>query len=107
MLVNSVFLLCSVMEWYVIPEMIPTTTMAIATSICNFYLVLYAFGLLTTLTEWKEIDTTPLKKILYTFTFPIFIFTYVPISIVALFRKIEWKPITHSVCKSIEEVARR
>ena len=106
-LVNSVFLLCSVMEWYVIPEMIPTTTMAIATSICNFYLVLYAFGLLTTLTEWKEIDTTPLKKILYTFTFPIFIFTYVPISIVALFRKIEWKPITHSVCKSIEEVARR
>ena len=48
-----------------------------------------------------------MKKILYTFTFPIFIFTYVPISIVALFRKIEWKPITHSVCKSIEEVARR
>lgn len=46
----------------------------------------------------------PLEEDLYTFTFPVFIFTYVPISIVALFRKVEWSPITHNVCKSIEEV---
>jgi ABC-type uncharacterized transport system permease subunit len=36
-----------------------------------------------------------LKKILYTFTFPIFMFTYIPISAVALVKKVEWKPICH------------
>jgi len=41
--------------------------------------------------------------VLYTFTFPLFIFTYIPIAIVALFRKIEWKPIAHTISKSIEE----
>ena len=33
---------------------------------------------------------------LYTFTFPIFMLTYIPISLVALFsRKVQWKPIEH------------
>lgn len=77
---------------------------AVFASCFNFYMVLYVFGLLTTITEWKRINTTPAKKILYTFSFPIFIFTYVPIAIVALFKRIEWQPITHSVVKSIEDV---
>ena len=106
-LVNSIFLAMGLLEISVAPEMIPTTAMAIGASVFNFYIVLFCFGLLTTITEWKEIDAPTGKKLLYTLTFPVFIFTYVPISIVALFKKIEWKPITHSVCKSIEEVARR
>ena len=106
-LVNSIFLVMGLLEISVAPEMIPTTAMAIGASVFNFYIVLFCFGLLTTITEWKEIDAPTGKKLLYTLTFPVFIFTYVPISIVALFKKIEWKPITHSVCKSIEEVARR
>ena len=53
-------------------------------------------GLFTTITEWKNIHTTPAKKVLYTFTFPIFMLTYIPISLVALFsRKVQWKPIEH------------
>ena len=32
---------------------------------------------------------------MYLFTFPIFMFTYVPISAVALVKKVEWKPIYH------------
>lgn len=86
------------------PKIIPTTVGAILISFFNFYIVLYAFGLLTTITEWDQINSTPFKKILYTFTFPVFIFTYIPISIVALFKKIEWTPINHTVVKSIEEV---
>ena len=31
------------------------------------------------------------------FTFPFFMLTYVPISIVALMQKVEWKPIQHGV----------
>ncbi len=82
--------------------------------ICYYYIedeskkkmvyILFGLGVLTTISEWTQINAPAKKKILYTFTFPIFIFTYIPISIVALFKKIEWKPITHSVVKTIEEV---
>lgn len=60
------------------------------------YVILFFNGLLTTLTEWRHIHTTPAKKILYCFTFPIFMFTFFPIALVALFARVEWKPIAHS-----------
>ncbi len=104
--VNAVFLVIGIMNLDALPHLVAQTTGAIITSFINFYLVLYFFGVLTTVTEWDEINAKPYKKILYTFTFPIFIFTYVPISIVALFRRIEWKPISHSITKSIEELQR-
>lgn len=37
------------------------------------------------------------EKIAYTLTFPLFMLTYLPISLAALFMKVEWKPIHHSV----------
>ena len=62
----------------------------------HMYLVLFVIGLITTMTEWKEIGTTPAKKIGYMFTFPIFMATYLPISLTALFSKVQWKPIEHT-----------
>lgn len=59
------------------------------------YKTFFFIGLFTTVTEWKNIHTTPLRKILYTFTFPLFMLTYIPISIAALFTKVQWKPIQH------------
>ena len=35
-------------------------------------------------------------KILYIFTFPLFIFSFIPAAFVALFKKVEWKAISHS-----------
>lgn len=61
-------------------------------------------GLFTLVTEWKNICCSTGKKIKYLFTFPIFMLTYIPISITALFRKIEWKPITHNVAISIDQM---
>ena len=101
---NLVFLTVGLINIETNPEIIRETSGAILMSGINSYLVLFALGLITTITEWKQIKSTPLKKIKYVFSFPIFIFTYIPISIVALFKKIEWKPITHSIVKSIEEV---
>ena len=64
--------------------------------VAGLYATLYVVGLFTTITEWKNIHTTPAKKVLYTFTFPVFMLTYIPISLVALFsRKVQWKPIEH------------
>lgn len=88
------------------PELLRETLGAIFMSMFNSYIVLFIIGLITTVTEWKNINSSSVKKIKYMFSFPIFIFTYIPISIVALFKfkKIEWKPITHSITKTIEEI---
>ena len=102
--VNASFLIYTITRAHPMPSLIIATSSAVFASFFNFYLVLYFFGLITTISEWKKINCAPLKKILYTFTFPVFIFTYIPISLEALFKKIEWVPITHSISKSIEEV---
>lgn len=72
--------------------------------ITSMYTTLYIIGAITTVTEWKNIYTTTFKKILYTFTFPIFMMTYIPITIMALFKKVEWKPIVHSKSKSLADI---
>ena len=88
------------------PKLMGETIGAIMLSVLNSYMVLFILGLITTITEWKNINSSFRKKIKYIFSFPIFIFTYIPISIVALFKfkKIEWQPITHSIVKTIEEI---
>ena len=68
------------------------------------YLLLFLAGALTTVTQWSHIRAKGWKKILYTFTFPIFMATYVPITIFALFGKVEWKPIEHRAVISIQEL---
>lgn len=102
--INVVFLTVGLINIETNPVIIQETSTAIMMSVVNSYVVLFALGLITTITEWKQINSSPWNKIKYMFSFPVFIFTYVPISIVALYKKIEWKPITHSIAKSIEEV---
>lgn len=63
----------------------------------SMYLTLFIIGAITTATQWKKIHTAAWKKVLYTFTFPVFMFTYIPISIAAIFTKVQWKPIQHNV----------
>ncbi len=45
----------------------------------------------------SHIRTGPVETIVYMFTFPLFMFTYIPISLAALFCKPQWKPIEHRV----------
>lgn len=59
------------------------------------YGLFFFYGLVVTISEWKKIKALGWKKILYVFTFPIFMFTFLPIAFVALFKKAEWKPIVH------------
>jgi hypothetical protein len=68
------------------------------------YLLMLAIGLITVVTEWRRIHCVWYKKIGYTFTFPLFMLTYIPISLAALFKKVEWTPIRHTMTKTLEEV---
>ena len=61
---------------------------------------LFLFGAVTMAAEWKRIAGPVHKKILYTFTFPLFMLTYVPISVAALVGKVEWRPIRHGIASS-------
>lgn len=71
----------------------------------NSYFMLLGIGAVTTISEWSKIFAPVSKKVLYTFTFPFFMLSYVPITIVALFTKnVGWKPIIHSQVKTLDDV---
>lgn len=72
-----------------------------------FYLFMYSLGLITTVSEWDNINCSNFKKILYTFTFPIYLATQIPIAVVALFKKVEWKPISHTVVRTVDEIKQK
>ena len=76
---------------------VSTILLSLGQSALNLYLTMFFIDAITTITEWKEIRATAFEKIIYTFTFPFFIATYIPIAIVALFKKVEWKPIAHTI----------
>ena len=66
------------------------------TALLTLYTLLFVFGGITVITEWKMIHCRWYFKIVYLFTFPLFMLTYTPIAIVTLFKKVEWKPIKHN-----------
>ena len=73
-------------------------------TLMSLYLTLFVLGAITTVTEWKNIRCAAWKKVLYAFTFPLFMLTYVPICIASLFTKVEWKPICHTRVMTLEQI---
>ena len=66
--------------------------------------IMLLFGGLTVITEWEQIHAKPAAKVKSVFTFPLFMLTYVPIALVAVFSKVEWKPIAHNVVRSAADI---
>ena len=103
-LLNGVILAaCFTQPPYWAQRIVDVTLGFIASNLWNFYVGLLAYGMLTVASEWRHIDAAPMQKIGYVFTFPIFMFTYIPISVVALVRRVEWKPIYHTATKKLHE----
>ena len=71
--------------------------LSLGKALLSMYMMLFVIGAITTISEWKKIKASVLRKVFSVFTFPLFMFTYIPISFAALFVKVEWKPIRHSV----------
>ena len=105
--VNSAFLAIGLFNPTMGQEIIKETFLAICSSFTIYYSILFILGLITTITEWQNIYCSKEKKIKYLFTFPLFMFTYMPIALVALFKKVEWYPVTHTCVTSIQEIRRR
>ena len=83
---------------------VSTIVGSLAYTVLSAYLLLFVVGLITGITEWKQIHCPTFRKILSFFTFPLFMMTYIPISVQALFVKVEWKPIEHNVAISMDEL---
>lgn len=65
------------------------------------YFSMAAMAAWTLVTEWKRIRATKFQKIMSIFYFPIYVLTWLPISILSIFRKFEWTPIEHTEAISV------
>ena len=70
----------------------------------GIYLTLLVIGGITTATEWRQIHAPAWQKVMYTFSFPLFMFTYIPIVIVSLFHNPAWQPIHHSRSVDLQQI---
>ena len=64
-------------------------------TVFNACAMLFGLGLITLITEWKNIHARPSRKVFSVFSFPLFMLTYIPIAFTALFVDPGWKPIRH------------
>ncbi len=101
--VNLVCLLLGTFEIFSDIGVVALTAESLFSTLASFYIVFVLISLLTLITEWKRIKAPAWKKILSIFAFPLFIFTYIPISVVAIFKKVKWDPIEHTVVKSAQD----
>ena len=83
--------------------MIASSISSIFFCLFNYLVFMFMFGVLTTFVEWDSIHAATGKKVLYMFTFPFFMLTYIPIALVALVKKCKWKPIQHSISVDVAE----
>ena len=85
--------------------MVASSVSSICFCLMNYLVFMFMFGVLTTFVEWDSIRSTTAKKVRYMFTFPFFMLTYVPIALVALVKKCNWKPIRHSISVDVAELS--
>lgn len=93
LLTNLTVIVLGIVMRVPLPELLLTTGKIFLSA----YGTMFVIGAVTTVSEWKHLHTTTFKKILYAFTFPIFMLTYIPNAIAALFGKAQWLPIDHNV----------
>ena len=99
-ILSAVALLCNVslaVYGAVVGDDLMIALRSIGEMAAQMYLTMFVIGVITTATEWRQIRTTAAKKVLYAFTFPLFMATYIPIAVSVLFCKIEWKSVEHRV----------
>ena len=69
------------------------------------YCLFFVMALVTTVIERDHIHCQSKWRIVANlFTFPIFIFTYIPLCVAALFLKVDWVPTQHDVSVDLEQV---
>lgn len=74
----------------------------------SMYVTFFILAVITTISERKRIHIRKERRWrIFTnlFTFPLFMMTYIPINVAALFKKVEWVPTKHAVSISVDQLA--
>ena len=82
----------------------PGVLLWLCASVAGMYLAMLPVGLLTILTERRYIRCSGKKLAVAAALFPIFMMSYIPIALSALFRPFRWQPIEHTVAVAIGEL---
>ena len=78
--------------------------LSIGQTALSLYMTLFVIGAITTATEWRQIHCSSGKKVLYALTFPVFMFTYLPICAASLVTDVKWQPILHGRSMSLDQI---
>lgn len=73
----------------------------------SMYVVFFILAIITTISEHSHIHCRPERRWrIFTnlFTFPLFMMTYIPITVAALFKKVEWVPTKHTVTITMQDM---
>ena len=85
-------------------ELSQTLLLGYAVFFVYAYGIFLLLGLIALITEWKKIHCPKPKAVLLLLSFPLFMMTYIPISLSALFSRVEWKPIEHKHAVSVDAI---
>ena len=78
---------------------------SILMTLLGMYGVFFLLALMTTVFEWRHIHCPQRWRVVANlFTFPLFMFTYIPLTVTALFLKVDWIPTPHDVSVTLDQV---
>lgn len=80
---------------------------SLASMLIGSYLSMLLIGVLTVWPLWDRIRATRKEKAISVLTFPIYVATFIPIAVTAVFRKRRWAPIAHTVAISGEDMNKK
>ena len=71
----------------------------------SMYVVFFILAVITTISERDHIHAKKRWRVITNlFTFPIFMMSYIPITVAALFKKVEWIPTKHDIAVDVDDV---
>lgn len=89
---------------FISKELFVVSLVELVKMLAGVYITLFIVGTISGITEWKKIHASVYRKVKSFFTFPLFMMTYLPISAVALFRRVVWAPIEHTDAVTLDEI---
>ena len=105
-LVNFIYLLIGVLSqgFFATGHELVLCAASLIMAFVSMYIVFFLLAIITTVAESDHIYASKWCKIKNIFTFPIFMMSYIPITVVALFKKVEWVPTKHTVSVDFDAI---
>ena len=109
MVANAVFLVVGTLShgFLATASELDSCVVSLITMLVSSYLMFFAMGLVTVIVEHRHFHC-PKRWRFFTnlFTFPLFMLTYIPINVAALFLKVDWVPTPHNVAMTLDDVVK-